>query len=110
MLETLCPLFPIDCRLPKLNVAGSIPVSRSITVNNLASSHPSSLVQIWPIFPFRLGIRLSHDQIAYVYVCLTVTLTKGEADFPYRSLVRSSPWRRSFICTSFTFFGSSLST
>jgi hypothetical protein len=29
MLETLCSLFPIDCRLPKLNVAGSIPVSRS---------------------------------------------------------------------------------
>jgi hypothetical protein len=30
MQETLCYLFPIDRRLPKLNVAGSIPVSRSI--------------------------------------------------------------------------------
>jgi hypothetical protein len=29
MQEMLCSLFPIDCRLPKLNVAGSIPVSRS---------------------------------------------------------------------------------
>jgi len=29
MQETLCYLFPIDRRLPKLNVAGSIPVSRS---------------------------------------------------------------------------------
>jgi hypothetical protein len=29
MLETQCSLFPIYGRLPKLNVAGSIPVSRS---------------------------------------------------------------------------------
>jgi hypothetical protein len=28
--ETLCSLFPIYCRLPKLDVAGSTPVSRSI--------------------------------------------------------------------------------
>ena len=28
--ETQCSLFPICCRLPKLDVAGSSPVSRSI--------------------------------------------------------------------------------
>jgi hypothetical protein len=28
--ETQCSLFPIYCRIPKLDVAGSSPVSRSI--------------------------------------------------------------------------------
>jgi hypothetical protein len=30
MPETQCSLFPIDCKIPKLDVAGSNPVSRSI--------------------------------------------------------------------------------
>jgi hypothetical protein len=30
MPETQCSLFPIDCTNPKLDVAGSTPVSRSI--------------------------------------------------------------------------------
>jgi hypothetical protein len=30
MPETQCSLFPIDCTIPKLDVAGSNPVSRSI--------------------------------------------------------------------------------
>jgi len=29
MQKTLCSLFPIHCQFPKLDVAGSIPVSRS---------------------------------------------------------------------------------
>jgi hypothetical protein len=33
----LCSLFAIYAHLPKLNVAGSIPVSRSIKMNNLRS-------------------------------------------------------------------------
>ena len=37
-------------QLPKLNVAGSIPVSRSIEMNNLVKFQPSSLVQIWSTF------------------------------------------------------------
>ena len=28
--ERLCPLYSIDVKIPKLDVAGSIPVSRSI--------------------------------------------------------------------------------
>jgi len=33
--KTLCLLFPIYGRFPKLNVAGSIPVSRSNQINSL---------------------------------------------------------------------------
>src|ERR1019366_10721814 len=64
-------------QLPKLNVAGSIPVSRSISIKNLADSQLSSLVQIWSSFLSRPRIRFSHDQIAHVDVRLTGTLAKG---------------------------------
>ena len=40
----------VERQLPKLNVAGSIPVSRSISIKNLADSQLSSLVQIWSSF------------------------------------------------------------
>src|SRR5665213_2430453 len=39
--ETQCSLFPIGCRLPKLDVAGSTPVSRSIfSIIYEPSPHP----------------------------------------------------------------------
>ena len=37
-------------QLPKLNVAGSIPVSRSNKINKIPKSWPLSLVQIWSTF------------------------------------------------------------
>ena len=40
-------------QLPKLNVAGSIPVSRSNKINKLADGQPKSMVQIWSTFSFQ---------------------------------------------------------
>jgi hypothetical protein len=40
--ETQCSLFPIYCRLPKLDVAGSNPVSRS-KINNLQTAQKHTL-------------------------------------------------------------------
>ena len=47
-METLCSLFPIDCRFPKLDVAGSIPVPRSIL--STTWKHPlSDLLRFAPL-------------------------------------------------------------
>jgi hypothetical protein len=43
MQETLCYLFPIDCRLPRLNDAGSIPVSRSSSLDDRS-------ISLFPVF------------------------------------------------------------
>src|SRR6266404_4787376 len=47
--ETQCSLFPIYRRLPKLDVAGSTPVSRSNIINNLRASgrHSCSLFVLY---------------------------------------------------------------
>jgi hypothetical protein len=37
----------VERQLPKLNVAGSIPVSRSKQISNIAPRSLQSLVQIW---------------------------------------------------------------
>jgi hypothetical protein len=45
--ETLCFLFSIYGQIPKLNVAGSIPVSRSIPCNGLPETQTSVLRYQW---------------------------------------------------------------
>jgi hypothetical protein len=37
MQKTLCSLFPIHCQFPKLDVAGSIPVSRSMSFQSFTA-------------------------------------------------------------------------
>jgi hypothetical protein len=46
----------VERQLPKLNVAGSIPVSRSNNFNKIAKEWPWTVVQIWSTFQNGLGI------------------------------------------------------
>ena len=50
MQETLCYLFPIDRRLPKLNVAGSIPLQTFLFPENLSYRNGTQVDSLSAIF------------------------------------------------------------
>ena len=52
VLKTLCPLLSVDLQFPKLDVAGSTPVSRS-SFHRLRKPHRVLVTPFTPLSPLR---------------------------------------------------------